>query len=124
MRLFLLLFTIICVIEAPQALDDEQWSHNTWYAETIANRIKNDTFNTYFGTSTLEEIDNTLKTLKQGLSFLQGERFANVMTLHSGVNQKWQIRLFKRKIKELKEKRKTLKAGHKCQNNFAQNTSQ
>ena len=108
MRL-LLLFTIFSFIEAPKALDDEKWQHNTHYAEHIATYIKEDRFDLHFQTSTVEQINHTLRTLKKGLSFLRGERFSNAILGYSWTNQSWQIRLFKSKIKELKEKRKNLK---------------
>ena len=99
MRLFLLLFTIICIIEVSQADEESNkvWWRKKWDAEHIANLIKNEyRFNPEFPNSTVEEINDIPETLKEGLlNFLNSEQLPNVNLSFSQTEQGLQTRLYK-----------------------------
>lgn len=121
MKLFLL-FLIFIYTAALQADDSalqaddsvDRWISSKLQAERIASDIKNGIFDIKFPSSTIEEIEETLSFLKRGFRWIKSERMSNFLLFFPTGTENRQIRLFRSKIRELKQKRKDLIKSRAC----------
>ena len=113
----LLLLIVFCTAEL--YADNSSWVRNRTHAEIVVDHINKGTFDDFFSSSTSKELRETLKMLKKGLSFARWERNANLfLGFGSREESRW-IKAFKRKIKELEQKRSTFKRQRNCQKLFS-----
>ena len=114
--IFLSLAGFIMNAYADSSLSPEQidrWVTNRAFARHLADLIENHPkrFDKEFPSDTVEELNQLLKGLKRMLSFLSSEIFIDRLLLFgSDRDQRKQVFLLRRQIKELKQKRRTLKS--------------
>ena len=120
-NLLILFLTIFCA-SISQAGDVQIWLDNLRNAENLYELARDNpaAFDKKYPSNTLEETENSLKILKDWLSWLRNEQFNNHF-FFPGFLSPWgavesskekigkQIPMFEKKINELKEKRRKLR---------------